>query len=312
MKIIYITFYAIIITSPFSSLYSSKPCPNLRQKSFILFRPNESIQVKSQRSQSLLQPQKSNNFDIFVELVNQGKIEQALSMCEAQARKQNLIEKTFLHYAAIHNMNKVLSLLLNTNIQKDKIDSQGCTALHYAAMNINQNSVITLMNANVNTQIKDQSGRTALHYAAIYQRTNNIHLLKDSININAQDNNGKTALHYAVINNTYSETNGKESHVHVTEYLIQQGAFSDIVDNEGKTPLYYAVTSNFKSFNILNSLLRPQAVNLSLYYRYEGDLFNIAALHWPECIEILAKKDLALFIPESEKMLPPQINFSQE
>ncbi|MDX2321739.1 MAG: ankyrin repeat domain-containing protein [Moritella sp.] len=182
--------------------------------------------------------------------------------------------RTPLIGAIYHNAPNSFNVLLKSNVDIDKADSDSYTPLYYAVTNnriemskvllkkganpditsdigwtplmtaVNKKfttTVKSLLAAGANPNIKEEDGWTALHFTvnkAKDAKHDLSELAKILVNagtdINATNNNGSTALRLAVLNNKPA----------TVDALLELKANPDIANNDGWTPLMTAVNNN--------------------------------------------------------------------
>ncbi len=129
--------------------------------------------------------------------------------------KKDVLKNSALHYAALHNRDSVITLLLankaNVNI-KNKLHD---TPLLFASKNGSLSTVEILINNGANIKLKNKIGETALH---LYARLGNKEIVKLLINkgadVNALTNTNCSPLHYGMFNNDTT----------IGNYLLKYGA----------------------------------------------------------------------------------------
>ena len=183
----------------------------------------------------------------------------------ADVNSADLCGNTSLHYAAIHNYDGIVGLLLDSDANLDlKTIHRGRTALHWAAWHGHESIVRQLLSRGADAAARDQRGWTALHLAASGGHLQILRkLLETNNDVNVVDGYGATALYRAAeegheaatqlllensadlnIQNDYQQTAlhraADVGHLTVTRLLLEHGANYNLKDFYGFTPLYRA------------------------------------------------------------------------
>lgn len=164
-----------------------------------------------------------------------------------------------------HFMNKVISLLIQFNVDVNMGDFEGCTPLHHAVNEPHLFNAETLISAGALVNARDYRGWIPLQYVFHSDNTDMAQLLlKYKADINAQDMDGRSMLSTAVevgneemvqflltdpqvLVNLADKNNVTPLHlaaafgrVDLTATLIQASADVNAPDSRNATPLHYA------------------------------------------------------------------------
>ena len=164
-----------------------------------------------------------------------------------------------------HFMNKVISLLIQFNVDVNMGDFEGCTPLHHAVKEPHVFNAETLLAAGALVNARDYRGLTPLQHIFHSDNTDMAQLLlKYKADINAQDMDGRSMLSMAVEvgneemlqflltdpqvrfnladknNVTPLHLAGAFKRVDLTAMLIQVSANVNAPDSRNATPLHYA------------------------------------------------------------------------
>ena len=164
-----------------------------------------------------------------------------------------------------HFMNKVISLLIQFNVDVNMGDFEGCTPLHHAVNEPHLFNAETLISAGALVNARDYRGWIPLQYVFHSDNTDMTQLLlKYKADINAQDMDGRSMLSTAVevgneemvqflltdpqvLVNLADKNNVTPLHlaaafgrVDLTATLIQASADVNAPDSRNATPLHYA------------------------------------------------------------------------
>ncbi len=155
-----------------------------------------------------------------------------------------------LHTAVFKNYTEGFDLLLKTNIDINKIDSDGNTAIMIAAYQHNINLFEKLINLDsIDLCVKNKKGQNVLMCACdninpiMISNTSIISsvLEKEHININETNNENKTALNIVCsIVSDYTNLN--------IITLLEAGADPNIPDNNNNTPLLNLARCNYSDY----------------------------------------------------------------
>lgn len=164
-----------------------------------------------------------------------------------QINKTNDNKWTAAMYAARYNPNPQIFeqfVLKGANLEPNEF---GITLTMLAACNPNPGVLLKVPNAPSQINFQTANGKTALMYACENgQDLSSISLLVEGLgaNVNLVDKDGKTALMYAL---------ASYSGMDVIEYLINAGAFVDVVDLHGNGLNYYLKSNNMlKDINLIS------------------------------------------------------------
>jgi Ankyrin repeats (3 copies)/Ankyrin repeat len=170
--------------------------------------------------------------------------------CEAVNKNDG---NTFLHLACVRGFHEVAKWLIDREVPLNVINHIGQTALHVACVTDIKTALLLISFEEVDVNIKDKQGRTPLHKACSNEHKDVIQVIEEllkrpDVDIDAIDNNGRTPLSLA-----YSFCCPS-----IVEFLINEGARSDIVDNGGGLPADWAKeTTPFQGLSFIDLLFKP-------------------------------------------------------
>uniref|UniRef100_A0ABD2WWN9 Uncharacterized protein n=1 Tax=Trichogramma kaykai TaxID=54128 RepID=A0ABD2WWN9_9HYME len=136
-------------------------------------------------------------------------------------------------------------VIIDEKRQKVQIDARtksGSTPLHLASGRGNQYAIEVLLSKGANPNLADAEGLTPLHVICNRQDNDDVLLnaffelneeIRYMVQIDAQDNKGWTPLHYALDNNCKK----------LVEFLLRNGADSNLADEDGSSPLHFVCKS---------------------------------------------------------------------
>lgn len=148
---------------------------------------------------------------------------------------------------------EVYEYLYNLGLEADIVNAEGKTPLHQAAGSTKDPAVIDFfVDKGVNVNQVDKDGNTAFLNAL---RSNNLAIAKKLAlgirNINHANKDGYTAMTYAIMRNSVEAFN----------FLLKQGAKTDVVDQKGRDLLYHSFNSyqakNQEAFLAFGKVLKP-------------------------------------------------------
>ncbi|KAF4983898.1 hypothetical protein FZEAL_774 [Fusarium zealandicum] len=150
----------------------------------------------------------------------------------ADARVQDYLDSSLLHYGAIMGKSSLFQLLLERGADINAQNADACTPLHIAILE-NQTSIVRLLlNQGARADVTDNIGRTALHVASLTgNKTCVQRLLENKVSVDAKDSYGQSALVYAV----------QGRHANVVKMLLGAKANINARDQHGFTVLILAV-----------------------------------------------------------------------
>ncbi|XP_013400788.1 uncharacterized protein LOC106166687 [Lingula anatina] len=144
--------------------------------------------------------------------------------------------------AVIHGKLRALTSLLESDIDVNIKDGDGCTPLIRAIFlekgDVRSHIARMLINSGADVNVRDRSGKTALMYSAMEEGRENITRLlirTGACDTNIQDNGGKSALHFAAENGLCPVIR-----VLVNSAHSKRAINVNITDFEGRTPLAVA------------------------------------------------------------------------
>lgn len=150
---------------------------------------------------------------------------------------------TMLHIAAIYNVPKMVTILMNLESNLNARDINSWTALHHAAHNGHQKVLFLLLHGKASINAETEDRRTALNLASMNGHDCCVKALlyfsdhsNLGIDMNARDIDGNTALHYAT----------QCGYDAIIDGLLEYKAKVSIKNNLGKIPLDFAYSSAIK------------------------------------------------------------------
>ena len=183
-----------------------------------------------------------------------------------------------LVYAATNGHVDFAELLIETPIDFNATDHEGCTAIDHACRN-NQLGILQLLirhseMKNINFELKGYNDWTSLHHACIYASLDLIKLLIDHLksvqnNLFQLTNNGSNIFHLAVQN----------PNSNVPKYIYDQ--FKENIDinssiNDGTNPLQLVCLNG--NLETLKFVLQ-QEPDLTAVNQYHNNYFHLAAMN---------------------------------
>ena len=189
--------------------------------------------------------------------------------------------QTPLHLASNISDDSTVQVLLDAGADVNARNNNGQTPLHLAAnpdhsswppgidfsLSAREGPISALLAAGANVNAKDKSGWTPLHQitSSVHVDYHNIdyHLsiidamLAAGANANAKSNTGWTPLHMAVSDKDYPSRKSIDA-------LIAAGADVNTVNNNGETPLDVGLQYGSGDARLLNSLIGPSKVDLTV------------------------------------------------
>lgn len=144
--------------------------------------------------------------------------------------------KSVIHLAARQGDVKLLSLLLDRDLDSLTKIEQGDSLLHVAISESRRDILEILLERGVDVEFRSGGGMTPLHLAAL---RGNLDILEQVLMAGAclesQDSNGKTSLFLAV----------SSGHRHVVRKLLELGANCNCKSKSGQTPLLDATNKGY-------------------------------------------------------------------
>lgn len=189
--------------------------------------------------------------------------------------------RTALYFAAAHNHEIVVSLLLDRGAETDDACTKDeHTPLHKATIEGHNKVVALLLQRGASTEVFDLSHETPLHKAANSGNEEAVRLLlKKSANAEATSGKKKTPLHAAAFSR-------RPSH-EIVKLLLLKGAQIEVTDNKGRTPLHDAAEQGNTA---MVKLLLDRNANIA------ADKVGWTALHdaansgWADIVKLLLDK----------------------
>ncbi|KAJ3481732.1 hypothetical protein NLG97_g7751 [Lecanicillium saksenae] len=144
--------------------------------------------------------------------------------------------RTPLSWAAQHGKTRLVSLLLQTQLNVNEVDRAGRSAISRAAGKNHKEVIELLVQNGADVDSHDQDGTTPLLWASELGHGDVVRLLveKDAA-IDACDKNGATPLLQAL-----------KGHRAVAMYLIERGAGVNLADTDGRMPLLRAIKKGYQ------------------------------------------------------------------
>jgi ankyrin repeat protein len=173
---------------------------------------------------------------------------------------------------------EMTKLLVNYNVNVDKVDANGVNSLHILSQGGDFENLEFLIRFGVDVNILNNQNRNALHYAVLTPSNANVInlLVASGVDINGKDINGATPLHLAT----------KIKNCENIELLIKRGANVVAVNHRGRSALHFAVTVPSNADVI--TLLGGEGVDIDcrdatgftpLHLAYKREMFdNVRAL----------------------------------
>jgi hypothetical protein len=125
--------------------------------------------------------------------------------------------------------------LLDTGIDIDVADHEGCTPLHIAIGEGHTELVTVLLERGANRFARDRELMTGLHWSIFPDDVELMMLvIGTEPDVDPVDATGRSPLNWAVSENAHS----------TTELLLSRGADPNLADMYGRTPLHFAVVAN--------------------------------------------------------------------
>ncbi len=151
--------------------------------------------------------------------------------------------RTILHAAALYELNKLISLAIQSGNNPNAADSNGYTPLLIALRTGNPDTLLLLLKLGADPNKTNKKDRTPI-YTAIYQ--DNVDairsLVKFGAKVNTEDCEGLSPLDYAL----------KAGNYLIIQTLIEYKARSTISDKIGSTPLHMlAQKTDLRTFEFL-------------------------------------------------------------
>lgn len=176
-----------------------------------------------------------------------------------------------------HFMNKVISLLIQFNVDVNMGDFEGCTPLHHAVNEPHLFNAETLISAGALVSARDYRGWIPLQYVFHSDNTDMAQLLlKYKADINAQDMDGRSMLSMAV----------EDGNEEMVQFLLQDPQVRvNLADKNSVTPLHLAAA--FKHVDLTAMLIQASGDVNAL------DSHNATPLHYaayggtPEIVTLL-------------------------
>jgi ankyrin repeat protein len=151
---------------------------------------------------------------------------------------------TPMHYAAIHRVHNIMSLLHDATVDITALDPNGLTPLHWAALQLDDYALSVLTSSLIDADVLDQKSRTPLYLACVEGRSSvtgysDPENLRDSLSVllahkpevNGVDSRGYTLLQYLASN----------WQVEAVEQMLEAGADVMATNAESlRTALHFA------------------------------------------------------------------------
>lgn len=204
----------------------------------------------------------------------------------------NILDKTPLQMALLHNKLDVVDYLIHKGAPVDETDRDMKWTAAFYAVDKNNIKALELLNARgADLSLKDDGDKTLLHVAVTGASEGLVSFLLEQrkIDIDAQDNIGSTALHEAV----------QSTEVDSIRLLLEHGARVDIKDSLGWTPLHYAVaTNNRRVLEVLDTHSATRWDVLTTDDERETPLHIAARSDKKFCVEFLLEKNVDIHTPD--------------
>lgn len=165
------------------------------------------------------------------------------------------------------NLDKLRSIIADSNININALNEENQTALHCAIETENLDIVSLLLNSGADPNLCDDFNFSPLHKACMRNNTEIVKLLLDyEVNVNVPNIWHSAPLHYAA----------RFGLPNIVKLLLNHGAIVDLQNSNGHTPLHDVIAYGRGSSNCIQAiklLLNAGAdVNLS-------DVYNHTPLH---------------------------------
>ncbi|XP_062615008.1 uncharacterized protein LOC134276729 isoform X3 [Saccostrea cucullata] len=152
---------------------------------------------------------------------------------------------TPLHTACLGIFSNVIEMLLRNEAQVNLLDKDGRTPLHVVCLNGNSKVLMLLIQNGGNVNIADKTGSTPLHIAAQHHNIDILSsLISNGANVNFQDHNGLTPLHVSCYNDD----------IDIVQKLLESDVDASILSKDGLDPLTVSVANGY--FHISEEILK--------------------------------------------------------